>query len=75
MELLKEPCTPKRIRRALEKLPERLGDAYDNIMDRIHRQEGDKKTIALTALMWITHAKRRLTVDELVHAIARLDRR
>jgi len=70
MELLKEPCTPKRIRRALEKLPERLGDAYDNIMDRIDRQEGDKKTIALTALMWITHAKRRLTVDELAHAIA-----
>ena len=70
MELLKGYITPKRIRAALEKLPEQLGDAYDDIMDRIDRQEDDNKTIVYTALTWITYARRQLTVDELLQVIA-----
>jgi len=70
MELLKGYSTPKRIRFALGKLPEKLGAAYDDIMERIDRQAGDQRTMALTALMWITYARKRFTVDELLHLIA-----
>jgi hypothetical protein len=70
MKLLSGHITPKRVRAALEKLPEKLGGAYDGIMERINRQEDDEKTIAITALTWITYAKERLTVHELLHAVA-----
>ena len=70
MELLKGYGSPKRIRAALGKLPEKLPNAYDDIMERIERQAGDQKTMALAALKWITYAKRRLRVVELLHAIA-----
>lgn len=70
MKLLSGHVTAKKARGALEKLPEKLGDAYDDIMDRINRQDENQETIAITALTWITYAKERLTVHQLLHAIA-----
>jgi hypothetical protein len=70
MKLLSGHITPKRVHAALETLPEKLGGAYDDIMERINRQDDDQKTIAITALTWITYAKERLTVHELLHAVA-----
>lgn len=62
MKLLSGHVNPKKIRAALEKLPEELGDVYDDIMAGIDQPNDDEKTIAITALTWITYAKRRLTV-------------
>jgi hypothetical protein len=70
MELLTGLGTRNRIHAALDKLPEKLPDAYEEVMERIDRQAEDQRTMAVTALTWITHAKERLTVDVLLHAIA-----
>jgi len=77
MRLLSRQVTQRRIKVALDKLPEKLGDAYNEIWDRIFGQDKDKddqdediQTIARAALTWITYAKERLTVEMLLHAIA-----
>src|SRR5271154_6457625 len=70
MELLARLVTPNRIRAALDKLPEKLPDAYEEVMGRIDRQDEDQRTMAVTALTWIAHAKERLKVDVLLHVIA-----
>jgi hypothetical protein len=54
---------------ALDKLAEKLPDAYDDIMNRIYHQDDERKTIAVTALIWIVYAKERLQTDALLHAI------
>jgi len=47
-----------------------LGDAYSATIERINRQGGDKPRLGMTALMWISHAERPLSADELCHALA-----
>jgi len=69
MTLLSGQISRNKIRQALEKLPDRLYDTYDTIMDRIGKQDEERKMIATTALTWITCARKRLKVEELVHAI------
>jgi hypothetical protein len=54
---------------ALDKLPEKLANAYDDVMDRISHQDDARKTIADTALTWIVYAKERLQTNALLHAI------
>lgn len=70
MELLTGLVTPNRIRAALDKLPQKLPDAYGEVMERIDQQDEDQRIMAVTALTWIAHAKERLKVDILLHAIA-----
>jgi len=69
MTLLSGQVSRNKIRQALEKLPDKLNDAYDTIMDRIGKQDEQRKVIATTVLMWITYAKERLNVEQLLHAI------
>ena len=69
MTLLSGQVSRNKIRQALEKLPDKLNDTYDTIMDRIGQQDEDRKMIATTAFTWITYARRRLTVEQLLHAI------
>ncbi|KAG5655135.1 hypothetical protein KAF25_001908 [Fusarium avenaceum] len=47
-----------------------LGRAYEQIMERINEQMPGMRTLAMKALLWITWAKRQLTVSELQHALA-----
>ena len=47
-----------------------LGGAYEATLERIRTQEGEKETLAMTALMWICYSERPLLVDELCHALA-----
>ena len=47
-----------------------LGDAYDATIERIRAQDGDKSSLGMRALMWISHAERPLKVDELCYALA-----
>ena len=69
MTLLSGQVSRNKIRQALEKLPDKLNDAYDTIMDRIGKQDEQRKMIATTVLMWITYAKERLNVEQLLHSI------
>ena len=58
------------VKKALEKLPHGLNDALDSTLSRIHDQPDGRKRIGLNSLMWISHAKRPLLVDELSEALA-----
>ena len=46
-----------------------LGDAYGATIERIKGQDGDKSKLGITALMWISYAKRPLRADELCCAL------
>jgi hypothetical protein len=70
MQLLSGRVTRKRFLAALVKLPETRDDIYATVMERITSQDEERQKIANTALTWITYAKKRLNVDQLLHAIA-----
>lgn len=60
-----------RVRKALAGLPEILDKTYDDAMIRIvEGQDENRKRLALSILMWLSCAKRPLTVRELQHAVA-----
>jgi hypothetical protein len=69
MTLLSGHIKRKKILAALEKLTDNVVDAYDGVMGRISEQGEDRRTIASMALKWVTYAKERLTIDQLLHAI------
>jgi len=47
-----------------------LDDVYGATIERIKAQGGDKSRLGMEALMWISHAERPLTADQLCHALA-----
>ena len=47
-----------------------LGGAYEATLGRIKAQDGDKGRLGMAVLMWISHSRRPLQVDEICHAIA-----
>ncbi|APA12249.1 hypothetical protein sscle_09g070190 [Sclerotinia sclerotiorum 1980 UF-70] len=60
-----------RIKKALTSLPNILDSSYDDAMKRIMEgQDKNRKNLAMNILMWLSCAKRILTVRELQHAIA-----
>jgi len=44
--------------------------AYGTTIERIKALDGDQSRLGMAALMWVSHAKRPLTADELCHALA-----
>ena len=47
-----------------------LGGAYGTMLDKIKAQGGERARLGMAVLMWISHSRRPLQVDELCHAIA-----
>ena len=47
-----------------------LGGAYETMLGRIEAQGGKKAKLGMAVLMWISHSRRPLQVDELCHAVA-----
>ena len=47
-----------------------LGEAYAAMLGRIKAEGGEKARLGMAVLMWISHSRRPLQVDELCHAIA-----
>ena len=47
-----------------------LGGAYAAMVGRIKAEGGEKARLGMVVLMWISHSRRPLQVDELCHAIA-----
>jgi len=72
IESILQESTVHRRRERLGKITDGLGlgDAYDATIERIKMQDGDKSTLGMGALMWISHAERPLNVDELCYALA-----
>ena len=70
LESLAEEDTKKGIRAAVQNLPEKLDQIYDEAMQRIERQGAKKVRRAKQVLSWICFAERPLRVKELQHALA-----
>jgi len=47
-----------------------LGGVYEATLRRIKAQGGDRARLGMAALMWISHSRRPLQVDEICHALA-----
>ena len=47
-----------------------LGDAYKATLGRIRAQGGERARLGMAVLMWITHSRRPLQVDEIHYAVA-----
>ncbi|KAJ7453199.1 ankyrin repeat-containing domain protein [Mycena latifolia] len=62
--------TVKAVREALNAMPSDLESTYDEVMDRITQQNDDDRTLARSALSWISNARRPLRVSELREALA-----
>ena len=69
--ILQESTTYRR-RERLRKMTDglELGDAYGVMVERIMAQSGDKSRLGMEALMWVSHAERPLSADEVCHALA-----
>jgi len=60
----------REVRTALDKLPEEMDNTYDEAMERIERQDDNRKQLARRVLSWIIYVVRPLSVKELQHALA-----
>ena len=58
------------VRAALGNLPKGVDDIYDEAMERVERQDDNRKELAKRVLSWISNVSRPLTVIELQHALA-----
>ena len=47
-----------------------LDSVYGQTLQHIKEQKGDRARLGMEALMWVSHAKRPLRIDELCHALA-----
>ncbi|KAJ7179719.1 ankyrin repeat-containing domain protein [Mycena filopes] len=70
MKVLAEQRTPKKVRTALDNLPETLAETYADAMRRIETQSEGDRQIAQAVLTWVTHAKEILSVADLRMALA-----
>ena len=66
--LLDQP-TRADVKAALNSLSADLTTVFASTLDRIHGLAGSRMKVAFNSLMWISHAKRPLKVDELQHAL------
>ena len=72
IEAILQESTIYRRRERLRKMTDGLGlgDVYGATIERIKAQGGGKSRLGMEALMWISHAERPLSADELCHALA-----
>ena len=47
-----------------------LDSVYSQTLQQIKEQKGDRRRLGMEVLMWVSHAKRPLGIDELCHALA-----
>ena len=70
LESLAKKNNKKDVRLALQRLPEKLDDTYADAITRISSQDEEDVQLAKRTLMWISCAKRPLSIIELQHALA-----
>jgi ankyrin repeat protein len=70
MEHLLGLTSIKQMKQALNSMPSNLAEAYESNLRRILEQSPSRANLAMRVIGWITHAERRLTAEELRHALA-----
>ena len=70
LDSLMAKTTLRKVKMALNYLPEELDRTYDQVLQRIHEQGTDHSVLALKVLGWMRYAARPLGIRELQHAVA-----
>lgn len=70
MQSIISSVSVREVEESLCRLSSNYADAYEGVMLRIQAQESQLREIAMKALMWTSWDGRRLTVEELQHALA-----
>lgn len=70
MQTIAHQMTKSEIRRCLRNFSTDLHQVFEDNIGRILREPPNRKHVAVRSLMWITHARRPLNIDELRHALA-----
>ena len=65
-----EAMTKSEVKASLSNLSANLGQAFEKTIQRIEDEPRNRRRVATDALMWVSHARRPLYVDELCHALA-----
>lgn len=65
-----EAMTKSEVKASLRDLSANLGQAFENTIRRIGNEPRNRRRVATQALMWISHARRPLKINELCHALA-----
>jgi hypothetical protein len=73
IQALAKKVTVREVRKALAHLPQDIFSQYDDSIQRIRSQGIERAKTAMNTLLWITQARRPLTIAELQCAIASLD--
>ena len=68
MDSLANKRTPRAVQDALQNLPTKIGDTYDQAMQRIEATNEDDRRIVMNFLLWIAFSVRPLSVVEVEHA-------
>jgi ankyrin repeat protein len=64
----------KAVREALKALPKEIDETYDEVLQRIERQDPKDADLAKRILAWISYAKRPLSISEQQHALGTIPR-
>jgi ankyrin repeat protein len=70
LETLQTKNTVRAVRDALKTLPADLNHTYEAVLRRIDNQNEDDRYLANRVLLWISNAKRPLSISELQEALA-----
>jgi hypothetical protein len=70
MDSVTSKTNPKAIRETLSNLPRTVQGTYDEAMHRIGQQNHEHQLLAHNVLMWITNARRPLSMLELQYALS-----
>ena len=70
IESLKDCTTVSQLRKAADSLSSNMDDIYSASWERIKAQSKPQALLAESAIIWIIHAYRPLTITELQHALA-----
>lgn len=62
--------TKSEVKASLGHLTANLGHSFENTLQRIDKGPLNRRKVANQALIWVSHARRPLKVDELCHALA-----
>ena len=73
MDSLATKRTPRAVQEALQNLPTKIGDTYDQAMQRIEATNEDDRKIVMSFLLWIAFSTRPLRVAEVEHATATIE--
>ena len=70
LQAVLEAMTKSEVKASLRDLSANLGQAFENTIQRIENEPRNRRQVATQALMWVSHARRPLKVNELCHALA-----